>query len=124
VFGSWSDVIIAVSSANVAMSVLSFSGTSAVKRVKINMWKGPCHSSVAGFPTRWPGFDPRSDHVGFVVDKMTAEQVFSEYYGFSCHFSFHQMIHTHLSFGAGTIGQLVADVPSGLSLAPPHEIKK
>jgi hypothetical protein len=38
VFGSWSDDIIAVSSANVAMSVLSFSGTSAVK---IRYRKGP-----------------------------------------------------------------------------------
>jgi hypothetical protein len=29
----------------------------------------------------------------------------------------------HLSSGAGTIGQLVADVPSGLSLTPPKETK-
>jgi hypothetical protein len=28
------------------------------------------------------------------------------------------------SSGAGTIGQLVADVPSGLSLTPPQETKK
>jgi hypothetical protein len=28
------------------------------------------------------------------------------------------------SSGAGTIGQLVADVPSGLSLTPPQEAKK
>jgi hypothetical protein len=34
------------------------------------------------------------------------------------------MLYTHLSFGAGTIGQLVADVPSGLSLTPPQEINK
>jgi hypothetical protein len=30
----------------------------------------------------------------------------------------------HLSSEAGTIGQLVADVPSGLSFTPPHETKK
>jgi hypothetical protein len=30
------------------------------------------------------------------------------------------MLHTHLSSGAGKIGQSVADVPSGLSLTPPH----
>jgi hypothetical protein len=33
-------------------------------------------------------------------------------------------IHHHLSSGAGTIGQLLADVPSGLSLTPPQETKK
>jgi hypothetical protein len=30
----------------------------------------------------------------------------------------------HLSSGAGAIGQLVADVPSGLRLTPPQETKK
>jgi hypothetical protein len=30
----------------------------------------------------------------------------------------------HLSSGAGTIGQVVADVPSRLSLTPPQETKK
>jgi hypothetical protein len=34
------------------------------------------------------------------------------------------MLHAHLSSGAGTIGQLVADVPSSISLTPPHETKK
>jgi hypothetical protein len=28
-----------------------------------------------------------------------------------------------LSYGAGTLGQIVADVPSGLSLTPPQETK-
>jgi hypothetical protein len=52
-------------------------------------------------------------------------QVFSEYFGFPCQFSFHRLfcIHHHLSAGAGTIGQLVADVPSGLSLTSPREKK-
>jgi hypothetical protein len=79
---------------------------------------------VAGFPPRRPGFDPRSGHVGFVVDKAALGQVFSEYYGFPCQFSFHQLFHTHLSPGAGTLGQMAADVPSGLSLTPPQETKK
>jgi hypothetical protein len=34
------------------------------------------------------------------------------------------MLYIHLSSGAGTIGQLVADVQSGLSLTAPQEIKK
>jgi hypothetical protein len=46
-------------------------------------------------------------------------------FGFPGQFSFHRLLHTHhLSSGADTIGQLVADVPSGLSLTPPQETKK
>jgi hypothetical protein len=58
----------------------------------------------------------------FVVGKMALGQVFSEYFGFPCQFSFHRLFHTHLSSRSGTIGQRVADVPSGLSLAPHQEI--
>jgi hypothetical protein len=59
--------------------------------------------------------------VRFVVDNVALGQVFSEYFGFPCPFSFHRLLHTHhLSSVAGTIGQLVADVPSGLSLTPPQ----
>jgi hypothetical protein len=61
---------------------------------------------VAGFPPRRSGFKPGSSHVGFVVDKVTLGQVFSEYFGFPCQSSFHQFLHNHhyLSSGAGTIG--------------------
>jgi hypothetical protein len=62
--------------------------------------------------------------VGFVVDKVALGQVFSEYFGFPCQFSFHRLLHIHLSSGAGTIGQLLADISSGLSLSPPQETKK
>jgi hypothetical protein len=81
----------------------------------------PRHSS--GFPLPRPGFYPRSGHVGFVVDKVALNQVFSEYFGFPRQFSFHRLlrIHHHLSSGAGTIGRIVADLPSGLSLTPPKE---
>jgi hypothetical protein len=73
---------------------------------------------VAAFPPRLPGFDPTSSYVGFVVVKVALGQVFSEYFGFPRQFSFHRLLHTHhLSTGAGTIGQLVADVPS----TPPQE---
>jgi hypothetical protein len=45
--------------------------------------------------------------VGFVVDKVALGQVFSEYFGFPCQSSFHELLHNHphLSSGAGTIGQ-------------------
>jgi hypothetical protein len=52
--------------------------------------------------------------------------LFSEYFGFPCQFSFHKLlrIHHHQPSAAGTIDQLVADVPSRLSLTPPQENKK
>jgi hypothetical protein len=80
---------------------------------------------VSGFPQRKPGFEPRSGDVGFVVNKVALGQVFSDYFGFPCQVLFHRMlnVHHHLSSGAGTIGQFVADVPNGLSLTPPPGTK-
>jgi hypothetical protein len=75
----------------------------------------------------WHGLEPRSCHVWFVVYKVALEQVFSEYFGFPCQLSFHWRLHIHhhqhLSSGAGTICQLLAEVrvPSGLSLTPPQK---
>jgi hypothetical protein len=63
--------------------------------------------------------------VGFVVDQVALGDVSSGNFGFSCQFIFHKMLHIHLPFGAGTMGKLMTDVPSGLSLTQPHEtIKK
>jgi hypothetical protein len=62
-----------------------------------------------------PRFEPRSGQVGFLVDKTSPGQVFSEYFGLAYHSSH---LHHHPSSGAGTIGQRVADVPSELSLTP------
>jgi hypothetical protein len=59
--------------------------------------------------------------MGFVVDKVALGQVFSEYFGLLCQFSFYWLLHTHLSPCAGTGGQLVTDVPSGPILTPPQE---
>jgi hypothetical protein len=61
---------------------------------------------VASFPSRRPGFDPRSSLVRFVKDKVALANSHST----KCYIS-----------GAGTIGQLLADVPSRLSLTQPHE---
>jgi hypothetical protein len=85
----------------------------------------PFRRLVAGFPSRRTGFEPKSDHVGFVVDKVALGQIISEYFDFPCQFLFHRLLHIlhHLSSGAGTVGQLVADVPSGLSLTPLQETK-
>jgi hypothetical protein len=46
-------------------------------------------------------------HVGFVVDKVALGRFFSDYFGFHRQFSLHRLLHIHhLSFGAGTIGQI------------------
>jgi hypothetical protein len=58
--------------------------------------------------------------VGFEVDEAALGQVSSKYFDFHCQ-SFHRLLHTHLSSGAGTIGHTVADVASGLSPNPPQE---
>jgi hypothetical protein len=39
--------------------------------------------------------------VGFVVDKVALEQVFSEYFGFPCQSSFHQFLHNHHRYHPG-----------------------
>jgi hypothetical protein len=64
--------------------------------------------------------------VVFVVDKVALGQVFSEYFGVPYQFSFRRLlhIHHHLSFEAGSIGQLVADVPSGLIFTQLQETEK
>jgi hypothetical protein len=53
------------------------------------------------------GVISQKGHVGFVVDKVALEKVFSEYFGFPCRSSFHRLFHNHhhLPTGAGTIGQ-------------------
>jgi hypothetical protein len=44
---------------------------------------------VTGFPLGWFEFEPHSCHVGFVVGKVTLEQVSFEYFVFPCKFLFH-----------------------------------
>jgi hypothetical protein len=57
--------------------------------------------------------------------KVALGQVFSQNFGFPCQFSFHKLLHIHhVSFGVGTIGQMVAEVQNGLSLTPPQGTKK
>jgi hypothetical protein len=67
---------------------------------------------VAGFPQRWPEFDPGWSLMGSVVSRAALRYVSSECFGFPCQ-SFHRLHHTcrHLSSGAGVIGQIFAKVP-------------
>jgi hypothetical protein len=69
---------------------------------------------------RVPGFEPRSGQV--VWTNWQWGRFLSEYFGFPYQFSSHRLLHTHhLSSGTGTIGQLVADMPSGVSLTRHQE---
>jgi hypothetical protein len=47
------------------------------------------------FPTAADRVRARTGHVGFVVGKVALGQVFSEYFGFPCQSSFHQILHYH-----------------------------
>jgi hypothetical protein len=51
-------------------------------------------------------------------------QDFSEHFGFPCQ-TFHRLLHTHRhpSSGAGTTGQIITDVPSGLGLTLKKQTK-
>jgi hypothetical protein len=48
-------------------------------------------------------FKPGSGNVGFVVDEVALEQIFSAYFDFPCQSSSHRLLHAHhVSSGAGT----------------------
>jgi hypothetical protein len=100
---------------SVTPAILTSDFNSAPDSYKTYTTLGPCHS----FPPRRPGFEPGSDHVGFVVDKVALGQVFTKYFGFPCQFEFHRLLHNRrLSSGAGTMGRTVAAAPNGLRLTP------
>jgi hypothetical protein len=84
-------------------------------------------ATVIGFPQRRSDFKPKSRHIGFVVDTVALRQVFSEYFCSSCKSLFLRLRNTyhhhHPSPGAGTIGQTVTDVPSGLISHHPDKPK-
>jgi hypothetical protein len=70
-------------------------------------------------PTAAAPVRARSGQMGFEVDKVALGQVFSEYFGFPCQSSFHQILHHNNHPGAGTVGHSVADVPRGPIRTPP-----
>jgi hypothetical protein len=70
---------------------------------------------IVGFPPPWLWFNARSGNVVYVVDNIAFGRGFLEYLCFPSHFSFHLILHTPLSSGAGTVGPVVADVASGFS---------
>jgi hypothetical protein len=52
--------------------------------------------AVSGWlPTAAARVRAQAEHVRFVVGKVSLGQVFSEYFDFPCHLSFHQIVHHH-----------------------------
>jgi hypothetical protein len=45
-------------------------------RISVELTLIPLRRLATDFPPRWPRFDPRSGHVGFIVDKVSLGQVF------------------------------------------------
>jgi hypothetical protein len=62
-----------------------------------------------------PGFDLRSDRVGFMVDLVALWQISSEYFHLVCQSSFMQTLCVQLSSVASETGSLVFVVPSALN---------
>jgi hypothetical protein len=63
------------------------------------LWKQTGHA-IAHTVSRWLStaaaqVRARLWQVGLVVDKVALGQVFSEYFGFPCQSSFHQIVHHH-----------------------------
>jgi hypothetical protein len=58
-----------------------------------------------------------------MVDMAALGQVFSEYFGFLCQSSFHQLLHNHhhLLSGAGIYNRPVV---AAVRKVPPHKLKK
>jgi hypothetical protein len=58
----------------------------------------------------WPEFDSISDHMGFVVDEETLGRGFSEYFGFICQISIHELLQIRKSSFQLTPWSLIAPI--------------
>jgi hypothetical protein len=77
-----------------ADSPITLSAQAAVCLVYINFFKISIFKSL---------FDSSSGNLGFVVHRVAVGQVFSQYFGFTCQFSLHQLLHIHLTILSSTI---------------------
>jgi hypothetical protein len=82
--------------------------------------------AIAQAVSRRLGFEPKSGHVGFVVDKVAVGQVFSEYFRFPCQFLFHRLphIHHHLSSVADNNSSIGGRHTKWTRSHTPHKKKK
>jgi hypothetical protein len=99
-----------------------------------SQFQQPPRSSFYWNMKKWARCTRTCNDMGLsVVHKVALGQVFSEHFDLPCQFSFHWLLHTtpppphhhhHLSSRANTIGQIVANMPSGLSHPTPRKRKK
>jgi hypothetical protein len=61
----------------------------------INLGRAIAQAVSRWLPTAAARVRTRVWQVGFVVDKVALGQVFSDYFGFPCQSSFHQILHHH-----------------------------
>jgi hypothetical protein len=95
--------------------------------VKLSQGRWSCHSSGGGsshISTASARVQCKFKLCGICGGQSGTGAVLFRALQFSLQFSFYRIIHTHLSSGACTIGQLVADVTSGLSITLSHETIK
>jgi hypothetical protein len=74
------------------------------------------------YPRLVAGFEFRLGNEAFAVDKLALSQGFSEYFLFPLPII--PPTAPHSLFGAGTVGLIVGDVPSGLSLTLLYKLRK
>jgi hypothetical protein len=75
----------------------------AVQKIALCFTKRLCGSKIKSYsssrysrlPTASAQVRARAGHVWFVVDKVALGQIFSEYLGFPCQWSFRQILHPH-----------------------------
>jgi hypothetical protein len=96
------------------------------KSIKLGIGRVMAQAVSYRLPTAAACSQVKLGHVGFVVDQVALGQVSSEYFGFLYQFAFQRLPHNHhhLSPGTGTVGQIVAAIPSGHSLTPRENKKK
>jgi hypothetical protein len=62
-----------------------YTGRSICSMLRLARSIRPSENSVSKFPLQLPGFEPRSNYLGFMVEKAALGQVFSKHFSFSYH---------------------------------------
>jgi hypothetical protein len=105
----------------------AFVSSSSLQQLNVSMFQGRAisHAVRSRIPTAAARVRTQVSSCGICGGLIGTEADFLRVLRFPLPFSFYRLLHTHhLSSGAGTIGQLVADVQSGHSLTLRHETKK
>jgi hypothetical protein len=107
---------------NVIKTMWRIPETQTVYKPILNWRSCSAEAASCRLPKQRPGFEPRWG-VWFVVDEVALRQVFLRVLRFPLPIVILPTA-PHSSSGDGTIGQIVSDVPSGVSLIPLQETRK